>query len=303
MDWGDVMKKVKFIYNPYSGENAIIDALDSIINIHQKYGYTINPFRISFEYELSTAFEDIDATYEYILIAGGDGTVDNVVNIMKKMKIDLPIAILPTGTANDFAKFIGMPQNIEECCEQIINSKRKKVDIGKINDKYFINVASTGLFTDVSQKTDVNLKNTIGKLAYYVKGIEQLPNFRKLKIKVKSKEMDYDGDMYLMLVFNGRTAGNFNLAYKAEVDDGMLDVIIIKADIMKNLINAFIKMLKGEHLDGVKGIVYFKTDEMIIECNEGIVTDIDGERGPDFPLEIRCIKDGLTVLGYNRKKK
>src|SRR3712207_8934790 len=77
-------------------------------------------------------------------------------------------------------------------------------------------VASTGLFTDVSQKTDVNLKNTIGKLAYYVKGIEQIPSFRKLKIKVTSDHMEFDDNMYLMLVFNGKTAGNFHLAYKAE---------------------------------------------------------------------------------------
>lgn len=294
------MKKVKFIYNPYSGENTIISELDKVIMIHQKYGYTIVPFRISFEYELSSAFEDIDENFKYVLVAGGDGTVDNVVNTMKKMNINLPVAILPTGTANDFAKFIGMPQRIEKACEQILNSTPKKVDLGKINDKYFINVASTGLFTDVSQKTDVNLKNTIGKLAYYVKGIEQLPNFRKLKIKVTSENNVFDDNMYLMLVFNGRTAGNFNLAYKSEIDDGLLDVIIIKSGIMKNMISIFIKMIKSEHLEDVKGIVYFKTDKLKIECDEKIVTDIDGEKGPDFPLDIECEKGGLTILGYNR---
>jgi diacylglycerol kinase (ATP) len=294
------MKKVKFIYNPYSGENTIIEELDIVINIHQKYGYTIVPFRIGFEYELARAFDDIDDDYSYILVAGGDGTVDQVVNLIKQMEIDLPIAILPTGTANDFAKFISMPHNVMDCCEQILNSQPKEIDLGRINEKYFINVASAGLFTDVSQKTDVNLKNTIGKLAYYVKGIEQLPNFRKLKINVKSDEVNYDENMYLMLIFNGRTAGNFKLAYKAEADDGMLDVIIIKGDIMKNLINVFIKMIRGEHLEGVKGILYFKTDKIFIECNEKIVTDIDGEKGPDFPLEISCEKGGLTILGYNR---
>ncbi len=75
-----------------------------------------------------------------------------MVNHLKKFSIDLPIAILPTGTANDFAKFIGMPTNVGEACEQILKSSVKKIDLGKINDKYFINVASTGLFTDVSQK-------------------------------------------------------------------------------------------------------------------------------------------------------
>jgi diacylglycerol kinase (ATP) len=291
------MNKVKFIYNPYSGENTIVSDLDRVIMVHQKYDHIIVPHRICYENPISDAFIDIDKTYRYVLIAGGDGTVDSVVNEMKERNIDLPIAILPVGTANDFAKYIGMPQDVEEACNQILKSDVKKIDIGKINDKYFLNVASTGLFTDISQKTDVNLKNTIGKLAYYVKGLEQLPNFRKLKIKVNSDKVSFDGDMYLMLVFNGQTAGNLKLAYKAKVDDGLLDVIIIKAGIMKNILNIFIRMLKNEHLEDVEGIVYFKTNRLEIECFEDIVTDIDGERGPDFPLLIECEKGGISVLG------
>lgn len=290
------MLKVKFIYNPYSGENLIINEVDTVIKVHQKYGYTVVPFRIGREYSISSAFEDIDKDYKYIIVAGGDGTVDNIVNYMKKNNIDIPIAILPTGTANDFAKFINMPQDIEAACEQIINSTEKRVDLGKINDDYFLNVASTGLFTDVSQKTDDNLKNTIGKLAYYIKGIEQLPNFRKLKIKVKSAEKSYNGDMYLMLVFNGQTAGNFKFAYKAEIDDGLLDVIIIKPGMMQ-LIHLLVQMVKGEHLEPESGLIYFKTKKIEIECHEDIVTDIDGEKGPDFPLTIECVKHGLRLLG------
>ncbi|KYH29090.1 MULTISPECIES: YegS/Rv2252/BmrU family lipid kinase [Clostridium] len=296
------MNRVKFIYNPYSGENTIINDIDTVIMIHQKYGYIVEPFRISMDYELSDAFKNIDESFKYILVAGGDGTVDNVVNHMKFLGINLPIAVLPVGTANDFAKFIGMPLDVEKACEQILTSSPVDIDIGKINDKYFVNVASTGLFTDVSQKTDVNLKNTIGKLAYYVKGIEQIPNLRKLKIKVSSSHMEFDGDMYLMLVFNGQTAGNFNLAYKADLTDGMLDVIIIKAGMIKDIISLFIKILKSEHLEHSKGLIYFKTDKLYIECHEDIVTDIDGERGPDFPVTIECIKGGLKVLGVKFTK-
>jgi len=291
------MNKVKFIYNPYSGENTISSDLDMIIRIHQKYEHIIVPYRIGNEYPISDAFFDIDKGYRYVLIAGGDGTIDCVVNEMKKRNIHLPIAILPAGTANDFANYIGMPHDVEKACNQILKSHVKKVDIGKINDKYFVNVASTGLFTDISQKMDMNLKNTIGKLAYYVKGLEQLPNFRKLKIKVSSDDVIFDGDMYLMLVFNGQTAGNLKFAYNAKVDDGLLDVIIIKAGIMKNILNIFIKMLRNEHLEDVEGIVYFKTNKLEIECFEDIVTDIDGERGPDFPLNIECKKGGISILG------
>ena len=290
------MKKVRFIYNPFSGEGSILNKIDKIIEIHEERDYQIVPFRISKNKGIKEALEIVDESYSYILIAGGDGTVDVLLNAMKEKGLNLPIGILPVGTANDFGKFINIPQDIEEACKQILSSKPVKVDIGKINDRYFINVASTGLFTDVSQKTDVTLKNAIGKLAYYIKGIEELPNFRKLKIKLKSKEVDYNGEMYLMLIFNGQTAGNFKLATRSSAMDGLLDVIVIKAVQIFEVLPLFIKVLKGEHLDSNK-VIYFKTNDLYIECEEGIVTDIDGERGPDFPLQIQCIKDAIEVLG------
>ncbi|MBP1744078.1 MAG: lipid kinase [Firmicutes bacterium] len=293
------MDKVRFIYNPYSGESTIVTDIDKVIKVHQKYGYEIMPYRLGRGFGMDKAFDDLDETCRYVLIAGGDGTIDLAVNSMKKKGIELPIAILPTGTANDFAKYIGMPEDVEAACEQILNSKAKKLDIGRINNKYFINVASTGLFTDVSQKIDENLKNTMGKLAYYLKGLEQVPNFRRLKIKVTSEHGVFDGDMYLMLVFNGQTAGNLKFAYKAEADDGLLDVVIFKAVMFKDLVPLMIDMLRGEHLEHENAIMYFKTDKVRIECHEDIVTDIDGERGPDFPLEIECVKSGIEVLGVN----
>jgi diacylglycerol kinase (ATP) len=290
------MKKVRFIYNPYSGENSIVNELDNVIKLHQEANLTVVPYRIQRGRDLTEALDIIDETYSYILIAGGDGTVDSLVNAMKQRNINIPIGILPVGTANDFGKFINMPSDIEEACKQILDSKPVAIDVGKINDKYFINVASTGLFTDISQKTDVNLKNTMGKLAYYFKGLEELPNFRKLKVKISSKECDYEGEMYLLLVFNGQTAGNLNLATEAEITDGKLDVVMFKAIAIIELVPLFIKLLKGEHLDS-DNVLFFKTDDVYIESSEDIVTDIDGERGPDFPLRIQCIKGGIKLLG------
>jgi len=290
------MKKVRFIYNPYSGENAILHELDMVIKMHQDNGYQIVPYRIEKDKGIEDAFDIIDDTYKYILIAGGDGTVDSVVNAMKGRGLDLPIAILPVGTANDFATFLKMPRDVKKACKAILSTKPTSVDIGKINNKYFINVASSGLFTDVSQKTDVNLKNTIGKLAYYLKGLEELPRFRKLKVKLKAKELEYEGEMYLILVFNGQTAGGFKLANRADVLDGYLDVIMIKAVQIYEILPLFIKILRGEHLDSDK-VIYFKTNDIVIESDEDIVTDIDGEKGPEFPLRIECIKGGIKVLG------
>ncbi|CEI72818.1 MULTISPECIES: YegS/Rv2252/BmrU family lipid kinase [Romboutsia] len=293
------MKKVKLIYNPNSGEKKITNQLDNIIKIYQKYNYILIPYRLSKHQHISKAFLDMDETYDHLLIAGGDGTVDIVLNAMKEFNVDIPIAILPTGTANDFAKALNISLDINKAVKDILNSEPKSIDIGKINNKYFINVASAGMFTDVSQKINPELKNYMGKVSYYITGIEEALHLRKFNINVNSKEVMYKGDMYLMLVFNGKTAGNLNLAYKAEVDDGYLDVIIFKAMPIPKSIPVLISILKGEHLDtyNESEILYFKTKKVRIDCCDGLLTDIDGERGPDFPLDIECIEDGIKILG------
>lgn len=293
------MKKVKFIYNPNAGDNYIIDKLDEVIEMHQKYGYTVVAARMDDHLTMEEALRDIKEGYHHILIAGGDGSVDILINYMMNHDVHLPIGILPMGTANDYAKYIGMPKDISKALEMMFTLPAMKMDLGKINEKYFINVASTGLLTDVSQKTHGELKNAIGKLAYYIKGIEQIPTFRKIPVKISSEEKSFEGDMYALLVFNGRTAGNLDLAYKSKANDGLLDVILIKAS-LKEIVPLLGKLLRGDHLDDPVGLYYFQTKEITIETtDELIVSDIDGERGPDFPLHIRCIPQGIEVLGVN----
>lgn len=293
------MKKVKFIYNPYAGDNYIMDKLDEVIDVHQKHGYRVVPERLDEEHNMAAAMEDIHEGYSQILIAGGDGTVDILINYMMERDIKLPIGILPMGTANDYAKYIGIPKDISKALEKMFRLPSMKMDVGKINEKYFINVASTGLLTDVSQKTHSELKNAIGKLAYYIKGLEQIPTFRKIPVKFTSEEKTYDGDMYALLVFNGRTAGNLDFAYKSKANDGLLDVILIKAS-FKEIVPLLVKMLRGDHLEDPVGLLYFQTKELFIETtDELIVSDIDGERGPDFPLHIQCIQGGIEVLGVD----
>ena len=293
------MKKVKFIYNPYAGDNYIMDKLDEVIDVHQKHGYRVVPERLDEEHNMAAAMEDIHEGYRQILIAGGDGTVDILINYMMERDIKLPIGILPMGTANDYAKYIGIPKDISKALEKMFRLPSMKMDVGKINEKYFINVASTGLLTDVSQKTNSELKNAIGKLAYYIKGLEQIPTFRKIPVKFTSEEKTYDGDMYALLVFNGRTAGNLDFAYKSKANDGLLDVILIKAS-FKEIVPLLAKMLRGDHLEDPVGLLYFQTKELFIETtDELIVSDIDGERGPDFPLHIQCIQGGIEVLGVD----
>lgn len=291
------MKKVKFIYNPNSGNKNIGHKLDDIIAKYQLNGYTIVPHRISKDTTIEDGLKDINDNYNHILIAGGDGTIDRLVNYMKKNDIDIPIGILPTGTANDFANVLNIPLDIDLCIENIINSEPKYIDLGVINDDYFVNIASTGMFTDVSQRVDSNLKHSIGRISYIIKGVEDALHLRKFNVTIRSKELEYDGDMYLILVLNGRTAGNISFAHNAMLDDGYLDVIIFKAMPIPKSIPVLLDIIKGSPLDKHDEIIYFKTDELYVDCSDDIVTDIDGERGPDFPLNIKCMKNGIQILG------
>jgi len=293
------VKKVMLIYNPFSGNNKIINEIDTIIQIYQRYGYQLVPFRVSYEASLEDAFVDFNEDeWDHLLLAGGDGSISDIINMVKKNKIDLPVGVLPTGTANDFAKCIGIPSTIREACEQIITSEPKKIDLGYVNGEFFINVLSFGLFTEVSQNTPTNLKNTMGKLAYYINGIKELPKFKKLKVSVEGEEYFYEGDAFLVFIFNGKTAGNINIAYKAELDDGMLDVIIVKADIVHTA-KSFLNFLIRNHLeDGDDGITYFRTKNVKIDCTENMCTDRDGEKGPEFPLHISCKEHSLDILGF-----
>ena len=291
------MKRVKFIYNPFSGEGIVIKNLDTIISKYQNKGYTIVPFRISTEQNLEDAFLDIDNSYHHILGAGGDGTINQIINLMKKKELDIPLAILPVGTANDFAKHIGMPQDIGEACDKILSGEIKEIDLGKANDKYFINVFSFGLFTDVSHKTPTQLKNTIGKLAYYLSGIKELPSFKRLDIKVISDEFFYEGNALIFFTFNGRTAGNINISYKSEINDGLLDVIIVKGENIRSTLSSLLAFLKLEHLEKPMDIIHFTTSNFTVKYNDcSLESDIDGEVGPKSPIHISCIKNGLKII-------
>lgn len=291
------MIKIKLIYNPFSGEAVVTKNLDTIIGKYQAKGYTIVPFRISTEQNLEDAFLDIDSSYHHILGAGGDGTINQIINIMKKKNLDIPLAILPVGTANDFAKYIGMPADIGSACDKILAGKIQEIDLGKANNKYFINVFSFGLFTDVSHKTPTHLKNTIGKLAYYLNGIKELPSFKKLDIKVTSDEFFYEGNALIFFTFNGRTAGNINISYKSEINDGLLDVIIVKGENIRSTLSSLLAFLKLEHLEKPKDIIHFTTSDFTVEYSDSsLESDIDGEVGPTSPIHISCIENGLKMI-------
>lgn len=293
------LKKAKLIYNPVSGGGKILKKLDSIFKIYQEFGYILDIFRISKDCDKNDIFINAEE-YDHFLISGGDGTVNSLVNLLKKNEIDIPIAILPTGTANDFAKVMDMPKNIEMACRKILNSQFKYIDLGKINDSYFINIASAGVFSTISQSTDRNMIKTMGKLAYVLNGIKEMSKIKKMKIIIESDEYTGLIDIVSILVFNGKCAGNFPLAYNAKIDDGFLDVLILKPDFITDVPEMTASLATKTHLEKeFHSFKFFQTKKIRLVGTENYHTDIDGELGPDLPLTIECIPKGLKILGIS----
>lgn len=290
-------KRARLIYNPKSGNGRILKELDKIIEIYQKNGYFLDVRRVDSSLEENDFINGIEKCH-HVLISGGDGSINSFINILKKNKIDIPVGILPLGTANDFAKVLNIPSDIKEACKKILSSEIKEIDLGKINDEYFVNIASVGIFSNISQTTDRNLINKIGKLAYILNGIKQMTNLKKIKVIIESKEYSAIENVVSILIFNGKSAGNFKLAYTSSIDDGYFDVIILKPETLTDLTEVSAAFVTKTHLEKeIKSIKFFRTKKIQIIGKEGYLSDIDGEKGPCLPVEIECISKGLKILG------
>lgn len=293
-------KKVQFIYNPSSGETKVADYLDDIIAIYQERGYSLIPYRLKFDRDPEEILAGLNRSYHHILIAGGDGTVNYVVNLLKERGLDIPVAVLPAGTANDFAAMLGLSTNILKACKSLLDGEIKRVDLGCVNGRYFVNVFSCGLFTDISQKTPTILKNTLGRLAYYLGGIGELTHLRRIKLQLDGDGGSFKGDCIIFFAFNGRTAGKLKLAYLSEIDDGLLDVLIIKGEnpieTMQTLMHYLSPGAVSRRKNYPPGIVHLRCSRLTATCTNCGSTDIDGQEGPEFPIEITCEQGALRIL-------
>lgn len=288
--------KVLLFYNPNAGNGLFKNNLDLIIEKFQKKKMVIVPVRADRRGLLDEVLKEIDPKqFRKIIAAGGDGTINVVVNALINNGIDLPLAIFPAGTANDFAYYFDLPNSIEEMVKIALEEHYTYADIGKVNDKYFINVAAMGFLVDVSQKTDPNIKNTLGIISYYLKGVTEIPNLRPIPIRITSEEYTSEDKIYFMLVMNGRSAGGFKrIAPKAEVNDGLLDVMLFKEMPIYEFAPLLVNVMQGNHQEN-KNVVFFQTAKLRVESENQVGTDIDGEKGSDFPLDIEILPKRIRV--------
>lgn len=289
--------KVKLIYNPVAGNGLFKRNLNYIIDRFQKNGQYIEAYSTNTKKSIDSVLSSInDKEYKKVLVAGGDGTINKVVNGLMKFKIDLPMGILPVGTSNDYSKCFRLPKKLEDIVEVLLADEYTYSDVGLLNNQHFINVASFGRIIDVSHKTKTEFKNSMGMLAYYINGLSELPKLKPISVRINSEEINYDGEILFMLIMNGRSAGGFKrIAPCASINDGLFEVIIFKKCPAYELIFLFMSVISGEHLNN-SNIIHFKTNKLIIDSESDITTDLDGEKGPPFPLSIKVIPKKIKII-------
>ncbi|WP_099191587.1 diacylglycerol/lipid kinase family protein [Tepidibacter mesophilus] len=302
--------KVKIINNPSSGTQTLQKNLEIIVGrlILDNTLKEVDKVDTTIDFDYSgEVLKMKDENYDLLIIVGGDGTVNNVINAVAKNNIDVPLLILPAGTVNDLGKYLNLPTSIEGVCSIIKNNIIKEIDLCKVNDKYFINVAAAGLLADIAIKTPVKSKTAFGSLAYYAQGIKEVPKqlFETLKFRFECDNEVLETEALLFLVLNSKSAGGFsNFAPKADIDDGLFDVCIIKKSYALNTAGVFLKIFSGEHIND-PNVIYLQTDNLKVDClsKDNLLIDVDGEDGGTFPATFEIKKRALKVIvGYSNKE-
>lgn len=283
------MKTAVFLYNLESGKGKIARNVGCISTIFQAYGYDVTPQRIDFT---ANPF-DGNETIDLMVVAGGDGTVNYAVNAMKRKGLDIPIGVIPAGTANDFAGAVGMSREPLEAARQIASGAVDRVDVGRVNDLYFVNIFSFGIFTTTSQRTPDERKHKIGKLAYIIEGVKEFRTMHAVPLEIEADGERFDLRSLMVLIFNGETAGGFHLARRSSIKDGLFDCILLEK---KNFFRSTLAMCRYLAGGSPKIVRHLRARRIDIRSSVNEPTDVDGQKGAEFPLHIECLAGGLRVM-------
>ena len=274
------MKKLMFVYNPVSGRKDVSRNLSEIVEVFSK-DYLVE---IHATCEKGDGYKyivnNLDNSYECLVCAGGDGTLSEAVSALIDKNIDMPLGYIPSGSTNDFARSIDIPDKMKEAAQAIVSGESRRYDAGRFNESCFIYVAAFGLFTEVSYKTDQDLKNVLGHAAYIVSGIRDLDLNKSYAMKVINGEDVYEGNFIFGMITNSLSIGGIkNITGRdTKLDDGLFEVTLVKQvnniDDLNDIVSYFIL---GDR--ECKAVIHFTAPKLEIICEQGVDWTLDGEYG------------------------
>lgn len=295
--------KARVIYNPTSGKETMKKSLPDILDVLEKAGYEASAFATTPEQysAKNEARRAAKAGFDLIVAAGGDGTINEVVNGVAPLEKRPKMAIIPGGTTNDYARALKIPRdNPKAAAEVILKNQTVHMDIGKTPDLYFINIAAGGHLTQLTYDVPSELKSVFGYLAYLVKGAEILPRVKPIPMKLTYDEGEYEGNASMFFLGLTNSVGGFEqIAPDAKLDDGKFSLIIVKTANIFEIMHLVAMMLNGgKHVNDPR-IIYTKTSKLEVSVpttEKRLMINLDGEYGGDAPMTFENLHNHLEFF-------
>lgn len=233
--------------------------------------------------------------YDVIVAAGGDGTVNEVVNGLAGSKAAL--GVLPLGTGNDFAMMMGMPNDPLAALGRILYGRRLPVDLCRINDRFFASSVGAGFDGEVAHAANHSFRHLRGMIVYILAVFSTVFSYRPRHVRISIDGESFERDITLMAVANSRSyGGGMRVTPNALADDGFLEVCIAERMNPFRILYMLPKFISGKHLSAPE-ITSYRAREIVIESAQPLYYQVDGEVLRDTRLSFRIIPHGLLVAG------
>jgi len=282
-------QKVLLVYNDKAGLLKVGYSRRTLLHILENDGFLVESVPPDQFAREVPSLED----YTALIVAGGDGSVNSVVDQLIKYNVEKPppIAVLPWGTANDlYRQLYKKNSGIGDVTNVIKNGKLSWLDIGQVNECYFVNVIASGLFSDVSCLTPGVFKRLLGKTAYYLHALLRFFTYQPFDLQLEVNGDVLEEKVYLFLVLNGsRVGGLFNPAPEAVLNDGKLHFIAIKKDLTLVQVFKILKCFLRGGTPDLPSTINFTDKRMHLAYSNNLPLVVDGEKGPQPPLEVKLI--------------
>lgn len=290
------MKRARIIYNPTSGREIFRKHLSEVLQKLEIAGYETSCHATTGAGDATYAARiAVERKYDLVIAAGGDGTINEVVNGIAEQEYIPRLGIIPVGTTNDFARALHISRDIVEATEIICKGETIPVDIGRMNERYFINIAGGGRLTELTYEVPSKLKTMLGQLAYYLKGMEMLPSLRATDVSIEYDGKLFEGEAMLFLVGLTNSIGGFEkLAPDSSINDGLFSLLILKKVNLAELIRISTLALRGEHVND-PNVIYTKANHIKVHSSETVQLNLDGEFGGLLPAEFSNLYRHIEV--------
>ena len=299
------MKSI-FVYNPESGQKNLNLYLDLIKKtIESKYG-ELDVVPTTHAGHANEIAKNLAQNYDYFFVAGGDGTLNEVVNGLGSQRKKPIVGIIPTGTVNDCARSLGISLNIKKAIRNLETGKPFAHDIFKVNDKFGIYVCGAGLFTQASYQTPRKEKKLLGKLAYIIGAARELLHSKPVKVSIKSEGEVIKATCSLMLIFNSKSVGSIKLNKSAKLNDGKVEVVLFKSFKDKislidaiRIVKAFVFGIKS--VKNKKYIVYRQLSNFTMTSKDEVPINLDGERSTKGSFVFNVWKQNIQIIAPKKE--